>query len=158
MYDIVNDVKIVASQVAAVVGASAADGSKTTIDRSGFEAVAFDYNVGAEADSLSGSVKFDFKVEHADEDPNSPGNPGSYAPVDADDIVIPAWSTNMAYATGGIVLTVDAAADSPCVGSVGYVGGKRFVRSWADATGTTTGQPIAINCRLSKPHFSPILA
>jgi hypothetical protein len=154
MFDIVSDVKIIASQVAAVVGASAADGSQTTINRTGFESLAFDINVGAEADTLSGSVKFDFKVEHADDD--GAGSPDSWEAVEAADLVFPAWATNMAYATGGIVLTVDAAAESPCVGSVGYVGGKKFVRCYADATGTTTGQPIAINARLSHPHHGPV--
>lgn len=157
MYSMGNDIKIVAAVVAATVGASAADSTGVTIDRSGYEALAFDFNVGAEGDTLSGSVKLEFVVEHS-HDANGDGTPDSWEAVASGDVVIPRWATNLAYATGGIVLTVDANAESPCVGSVDYVGGRKFVRCSINATGTTNGQPAAINARLMKPHFAPIAA
>lgn len=155
MYDSVNDVKIVAAIVAATVGTAAADATGVTIDRSGYEALAFDFNIGIEGDVPSGSVKFDFFVEHS-HDANGDGTPDSWVAVEAGDVVLPEWATNMAFLAGGIVLTIDSAAEAPSVGSVGYVGGRKFVRCNVNATGTTNGTRMAVNARLSKPHFAPI--
>ena len=155
MYDSVNDVKIVAAIVAATIGASAADATGVTIDRTGYEAVAFDFNVGAEGDTLSGSVKHVFVVEHS-HDANGDGTPDGWEAVVAGDLVLPEWAANIVFATGGVVLTIDAGGEAPAVGSVGYVGGRKFVRCSVDNTGTTNGTPMAINARLSKPHFAPI--
>lgn len=154
MFSMGNDIKIVAAVPAAIRGAAAADFTGADINRAGFDALSFAFNVGAEADTLSGAVKFDFFIEHADD--NGAGAPGTYAAVAATDLVFPQWATNMAYLAGGIVLTVDANAESPAVGLVDYVGGKQWTRVTVNATGTTVGQPMAIDAILGKPNLAPV--
>ncbi len=154
MFSMGNDIKAVSALVPAIRGASAADFTGADVNRAGFDALSYVINFGAEADTLSGSVKFDIILEHADD--NGSGAPGTYAAVAATDIVIPNWATNMAFAAGGIVMTVDAAVESPAVGFVDYVGGKQWSRLKIDATGTTTGQPISAEALLMKPNLAPV--
>lgn len=154
MFSMGNDIKAVVALVPAIRGAAAADFTGSDVNRAGYDALSYLVNFGAEADTLSGSVKFDIVMEHADD--NGSGAPGTYAAVAATDIVIPGWATNMAYLAGGIVMTVDAAAESPAVGMVDYIGGKQWSRLKVDATGTTTGQPIGAEALLMKPSFAPV--
>lgn len=154
MFSLGNDIKIVAALPAAVRGAAAADFTGADINRAGFDALSFAFNIGAEGDVPSGSVKLDLIVEHADD--NGSGAPGTYAAVAATDLVFPNWATNMAFLAGGIVMTLDAAGESPAVGLVDYVGGKQWTRVKVDALGTTVGTPLSCDALLMKPNLAPV--
>ena len=65
MRDISNRTKAVTCQDAKVF---TSDTDGTTVDRQGFESLMFVVNSGIEGDTLSGSVKFDFILEHSDDD------------------------------------------------------------------------------------------
>ena len=65
MRDISNRTKAVTCQDAKVF---TADTDGTTVDRKGFESLMFVVNSGIEGDTLSGSVKFDFILQHSDDD------------------------------------------------------------------------------------------
>ncbi len=65
MYDLSNSISPAISLAAAVRDA-AADG--TGVDLQGFESATILVDVGAEGDTLSGSVYFEISLEHSDDD------------------------------------------------------------------------------------------
>lgn len=139
MRDLANNV-VVAQSIAPVVGTADANG--TGIDLAGFESATIVVNTGIEGDTLSGSVKIDFKLE--DSDDNS-----TYAAVTSG--IIDATAN-----ASGIILTLDANAETPQVTVVGYTGGKRYVRVVADFTGThSNGTPIAASVIKGHPIHAP---
>jgi hypothetical protein len=128
MYDLSNKTSAVVSLTAAN---RTADANGTGVDLTGFESALVVAVVGAEGDTLSESVKIDFKLEHSDN--NSDWD--AVAQIDVVDGTI---------ATGGIFATMDANAEAPAVHQLSYVGGKRYVRVVDDRTGThTNGTPTA---------------
>jgi hypothetical protein len=139
MRDLANNV-VVAQSIAPVVGTADANG--TGIDLKGFESATIVVNTGIEGDTLSSSVKIDFKLE--DSDDNS-----TYAAVTSG--IIDATAN-----ASGIILTLDANAETPQVTVVGYTGGKRYVRVVADFTGThSNGTPIAASVIKGHPIHAP---
>lgn len=154
MFSMGNEIKLKSAVAAQLCGVSAADVVGSNIDRAGFEALSFALNVGAEGDTPSGSVKIECFLEHADDDGS--GAPGAYAAVAATDVVIPVQSAAVAWATGGVLLVVDAASEAPSVHMVDYVGGKQWTRWTVNATGSTNGWPVAIDALLMKPHLAPV--
>ena len=57
--------------------------------------------------------------------------------------------------SNGIFLTLDANAETPQVTSIGYVGGKRYLRVVADFTGThSNGTPIAATIIKGSPRHN----
>jgi hypothetical protein len=128
MRDLQNNIAL-ANSIAPVVGSSDTDGSG--VDLQGYESATIVVTTGAEGDTLSASVKIDFKLE--DSDDNS-----TFSAVTASTSVIGTVDGS------GVFLTLDDGAESPQVASIGYTGGKRYVRVVADFTGThTIGTPIA---------------
>ena len=139
MRDLANNV-VVAQSIAPVVGTADANG--TGIDLKGFESATIVVNTGIEGDTLSSSVKIDFKLEDSDDD-------STYAAVTSG--IIDATAN-----ASGIILTLDANAETPQVTVVGYTGGKRYVRVVADFTGThTNGTPIAASVIKGHPIHAP---
>jgi hypothetical protein len=128
MYDLSNKTSAVVSLTAAN---RTADANGTGVDLTGFESALVVAVVGAEGDTLSESVKIDFKLEHSD-------NNSDWDAVGQIDVV------DGTIATGGIFATMDANAEAPAVHQLSYVGGKRYVRVVDDRTGThTNGTPTA---------------
>ena len=139
MRDLANNV-VVAQSIAPVVGTADANG--TGIDLKGFESATIVVNTGIEGDTLSSSVKIDFKLEDSDDD-------STYAAVTSGIIDASANAS-------GIFLTLDANGETPQVSWVGYTGGKRYVRVVADFTGThTNGTPIAASVIKGHPIHAP---
>ena len=90
------------------------------------------FDIGAEGDTLSGSVKIDVKLEHSDDD-------SSYSAVTSNSDI-----TDGAIDSNGIWATFDDNAEAPAVVGIGYIGGKRYVRVVADFTGThSNGTPVS---------------
>tara|TARA_R100001129_G_C5313011_1_gene245680 strand:+ start:863 stop:1297 length:435 start_codon:yes stop_codon:yes gene_type:complete len=128
--DISNRTVAVATQVPAVV---TSDANGTGIDLQGFESAMVVVNTGAEGDTLSGSVKFDFILEDSDDD-------STYTAVTSSTSV-----TEGSVDSSGIFLTLDANGETPQISQIGYIGGKRYIRCKIDATGThSNGTPIGV--------------
>lgn len=128
--DISNRTVAVATQVPAVV---TADANGTGVDLQGFESAMVVVNTGAEGDTLSSSVKFDFILEDSDDD-------STYSAVTSSTSV-----TEGSVDSSGIFLTLDANGETPQISQIGYIGGKRYIRCKIDATGThSNGTPIGV--------------
>lgn len=146
MQDLSNNIELGNSIINAVKTA-AENGSG--IDLQGFEEATAVVSVGAEGDTLSGSVYFEVSLEHSDDD-------STYTDVVQADIV------NGTIAAGGIWLKLDGTTggDPDTTGGqwqVGYVGGKRYVRLVLAKTGThSTGTPISGMIVKSRPRHGAV--
>ena len=140
MRDLANNVSV-AQCIAPVVGSSDTNG--TGIDLQGFESATIVVDTGVEGDTLSSSVKVDFILQ--DSTDNS-----SFSAVTSNSLV-----TDGAVDSSGIFLTLDANGETPQVTSIGYVGGKRYVRVVADFTGShSNGTPIAVSVIKGHPRHN----
>ena len=140
MKDLANNISVVQS-IAPVVGSSDTNG--TGVDLQFFESAVAVVDTGVEGDVLSSSVKIDFILE--DSDDNS-----SWSAVTSQSSV-----TDGTVDSSGIFLTLDANAETPQVTSIGYVGGKRYLRVTADFTGThSNGTPIAVSIIKGSPRHN----
>ena len=145
MQDLSNNIEIGNSIINAVKTAGA---NGTGIDLQGFEEATAVVSVGAEGDTLSGSVYFEVSLEHSDDD-------ATYTDVVQADIV------NGTIAAGGIWLKLDGTTggNPDTTGDqwqVGYVGGKRYVRLVLAKAGThSTGTPISGMIVKSRPRNAP---
>ena len=130
-------------------GVKTAAANGTGIDLQGFEEATAVVSVGAEGDTLSGSVYFEVSLEHSDDD-------STYTDCVQADIV------NGTIASGGIWLKLDGTTggDPDSAGGqwqVGYVGGKRYVRLVLAKTGThSTGTPISGLIVKSRPRHGAV--
>lgn len=106
------------------------------IDTRGAETTAVAILVGNTADALSGSVRIDVKIEHADDD--GAGAPGAYAACTDEDVL------NASGLVSGLFLSIDAAGKKQKRHVIGYRGAKRFVKVTATPTGLTAGVPVAL--------------
>ena len=146
MQDLSNNIGLGNSIINAVKTA-AENGSG--IDLQGFEEATAVVSVGAEGDTLSGSVYFEVSLEHSDDD-------STYTDVVQADIV------NGTIDAGGIWLKLDGTTggDPDTAGGqwqLGYVGGKRYVRLVLAKTGThTNGTAISGLIVKSRPRSAPV--
>lgn len=121
-------------------------GAVTTgdVDLQGANAAEVLTHFGAPGDTLSGSVYFTVKAEHADDD--GTGAAGAYADCATADLL-------GVTAASGIVHTINADAEASQVYKFGYKGNKRFLKVTVTPTsGHTTGTPIAVT--IIKGHLS----
>ena len=129
MKDLANNLAVVQSLAPAV---RTADANGTGVDLQGFESAMVLVDVGAEGDTLSGSVKIDFKLEESSDN-------SSFSAVTSSTAV-----TEGTVDSNGIFATFDANAEAPAVTGIGYVGGSRYIRVVADFTGThSNGTPCS---------------
>jgi len=145
MQDLTHNI-VVSNSIINAVKTAAADG--TGVDLKGFEEATAIVDVGAEGDTLSGSVYFEISLEHSDDD-------STYTDCVQADVI------NGTIAAGGIWLKLDGTTggDPDTAGGnwqIGYVGGKRYVRLVLAKTGThSTGTPIAGVIVKSRPRNAP---
>lgn len=105
--------------------------------------VGFMAHVGLSGDTLSGSVKIEFEVQHSD------ASGSGFAAVANADIDVAVTGTNL-----GTFAVVDAAADDEQVYKVNYLGNKRYVKVIANFTGThTVGCPVSCVAVLLPAHL-----
>jgi hypothetical protein len=151
--DLVNNIKLVNLIKPIVVNNDSEGGSSTTdgVDTKGFDSVVLAALFGDSGDTLSGSVYFEVKLEHSDD------NDTFTAVTESNYVLLPEGGIAAAPAAGGVIATIDAPAEDQVVVAVGYVGPKRYVRLFIDTTGThTNGTPITTLALLGHPHLSPI--
>ena len=139
MKDLANSVQVVQSLVPAN---RTADANGSSVDLQGFESATVVFDVGTEGDTLSGSVKIEGQLEHSD-------NGTDFSAVPTSQVVD--GSTNAT----GVFVTYDANAEIPAVASIGYVGGKRYVRVVDQRTGTqSNGTPSSASVIKGNPRHS----
>lgn len=124
-------------------------------DTRGFNYVELTALCGISGDTLSGSVKYEIKLEESDTDVD-----GNFVAItDASRVVVgltPARTT--APAAGGIIATVDDAAEDPAHFRIGVFPSKRYVRLWFDTTGThTNGFPACVIGQGYNPSVAPAI-
>lgn len=120
----------------------------------GFDSAELVAVCGISADTLSGAVKYDVILQHADTDVD-----GSYAAVtSANDVIVGSNPRVTAPNGSGIIATVDDPAEDPFHFRIGYRGPKPFCRLILDTTGThTNGFPATIIGLLGHPSRAPTL-
>ena len=132
MKDLSNNINPAVSIINAVKTAA---GNGTGVDLQGYESATVLVDVGAEGDTLSGSVYFEVSLEHSDDN-------STYSDCAQADII------DGTIAAGGIFLKLDGTTggDPDTAGGIfriGYVGGKRYVRVVLAKTGThSNGTPL----------------
>lgn len=134
--------------VAPIVGTNgSAPSAVADIDLAGYDSAVLCWEVGLEAGTLSGTLYWTLKLEHADDD--GTGAAGSYSNVAAADVqgVTP---------SSGIVFTVDDPAEDETVLCCGYVGGKRFLKVTIAETGATSGLPQSVLLIKGHPIDAPV--
>ncbi len=129
MHSIVDNIKIEQALMPQVIQAAALDTGN--IDMLGAENLSVVLLVGDMADALSGSVKVDVKIQHADE-------VGAYVDCTDEDVL------NVAGLTAGVFLSIDDVAKEHARYVVEYRGAKRFVKVTAIPTGLSTGGEVAM--------------
>ena len=140
MKDLANNILAVQSLAPAV---RTADANGDGVDLQGFEGATILVDSGAEGVTLSSSVKIDFKLEDSDDD-------STYSAVTSNSSV-----TDGAVDSSGIFLTLDDNAETPQISSIGYIGGKRYVRVVADFSGShSTGTPLSALVIKSHPRHA----
>ncbi len=132
MKDLSNNIVPVVS-LAAATRTAAANG--TGVDLQGYESATVLVDVGAEGDTLSGSVYFEVSLEESDDD-------STYTDVAQASIV------DGTIASGGIFLKLDGTTggnpdSAGGIFRVGYVGNSRYIRVVLAKTGThSNGTPL----------------
>jgi hypothetical protein len=133
-FDLANNTAVALSYKPTVTTAAA---NGTGVDLQGYKSATLVAFIGAEGDTLSGSVYFEISLEHSDDN-------STFTDVTQSDI------TNGTIASGGIWLKLDGTAGGDpdttgLVTQVGYIGGKRYIRGVIAKTGThSTGTPIGL--------------
>ena len=126
-----------------------ADANGNTVDRQGFDSVALAASVGVSGDTLSGSVKIELEVEHAEDD--GTGSPDTWEDCADTDLLNSVAGTNP-----GTFAVIDDPAEDDLVYATGYIGDRRFVRVVANLTGThTNGTPVSAVAVLGHGALAP---
>ncbi len=134
MHDIVNNIAVTQLLMPQTITSSALNTG--TVDTLGADIQSFVVLVGNIADTLSGSVRIDLSIQHADDD--GTGNPASFAACDDDDVL------NFSGLTSGIFTSVNASGLKQKRYVIDYIGGLRFVKVIATPVGLSTCGSIAM--------------
>ncbi|TVR11937.1 MAG: hypothetical protein EA385_00500 [Salinarimonadaceae bacterium] len=135
----------IGTELAIAPAAYDADHTGPAIDRIGFNGVALAIMVGVGGVTFNGSNKIEFKLQHSDA-----ADSGFEAVSQAD-------VQGVTVATGGIVRALTAAHAEPSRTRLGYVGPRRYVRLFADFSGTHgTPTPLSALAILGSPNNAPV--
>ena len=134
MHSIVDNIAMEQALMPQTILASALDSGN--IDMQSAEDLSVVLLVGDIADTLSGSVKVDVKIEHAEDD--GTGAPDTYVACTDEDVL------NFTGLTAGLFLSIDDVAKEQKRHVIEYRGDKRFVKVTATPTGLSTGGAVAI--------------
>ena len=150
MRDLHNNIKI-SNSITPQKAQGTTDITGSDIDVQGYESLEHVVTLGASGDTLSGSVKMDLILEHADAD--STGSvAGTYSAVaSADDVI------GGTVDASGIFTTINSNSLANTQYKIGYVGSKRFTRVRVDLTGThTNGTNLAGLALLGNANLKPV--
>lgn len=136
--DLVNSVAVESTIDAAVLSS---DSNGSGIDLQGFESATVSANLGTGGITFSGTNKIELKLEHSDDD-------STYTAVTGENEVLEG-----SVDSNGVFFTANAADSTPAVPTIGYRGGKRYVRVVADFSGTHgSGTPVSVNVVKGHPR------
>jgi len=122
-----------------------ADTDGTGMDLQGFNSAAVAVSVGAPGDTLSASVKMDYKLEHSTDN-------STFTAVTSNTDV-----TGGTVDSNGIFTTVDADGEADTVYGIGYVGPNRYIRVVIDVTGShSTGTAHSVVGIAGNPIHGPV--
>lgn len=143
MKDIYNALKVVGRMSAQAI--TTAGGAKDTgnVDLQGYESAIVSINVGTNGDTLDASNYVKVTLQHGD-------TTASYANVSSADVlgVMP---------SSGVIVTDNAAADDDATYTVGYIGGKRYVKATVTPVGTlSNGTPVGVDVLGSNARHQPV--
>lgn len=141
MRDLGNNLTVVQSLAPVVASGNATTTNSTGVNLVGFEGAVVTVASGIEGDTLAANLKYDFKLQHSDDDT-------TYTDC------VQAEVTDAAISSG-IFLTLDANAETPQSSGIGYIGGKQYIRVSVVRTGNhATGTPLSINVVKGHPHHA----
>ena len=138
MRDLKNNIGVVQSLAPA---ARDADANGTGVDLQGFESATVVIDMGAEGITLSTTNKIEIELEHSDDN-------STFTDCAAADLI---------GASSGTIGTFDANSEIPAVSSVGYIGGKRYIRAVANFSGTHgTATPLGVSVVKGHARNNPV--
>tara|TARA_R100000541_G_scaffold56613_2_gene66143 strand:+ start:282 stop:734 length:453 start_codon:yes stop_codon:yes gene_type:complete len=141
MRDLGNNLKVIQSLAPVVASGNGTTTNSTGVDLQGFEGAMVSVASGVEGDTLAANLKYDFKLQHSDDN-------SSFTDCVQSEVTD-------ASITSGIFLTLDANAETPQATEIGYIGGKQFIRVSVVRTGNhSTGTPLSINVVKGHPHHA----
>ena len=121
------------------------DETGTGVDLQGFESATLVIDAGIEGITLSTTNKIEIELEHSDDN-------STFTDVTASADVIGATPDS-----SGVVATFDANTEIPAVATVGYIGGKRYIRAIANFSGTHgSGTPLSVSVIKSHARKNPV--
>ena len=142
MRDLKNNIGVVQSLAPAVRDA---DANGTGVDLQGFESATVLIDMGAEGITLSTTNKIEIELEHSDDN-------STFTDVTSSADVIGATPDS-----NGVIATFDDPAEAPAIASVGYIGGKRYIRAVANFSGTHgTATPLAVSVIKGHARSNPV--
>ena len=142
MRDLNNNIGVVQS-LAPAARSSDADG--TGVDLQGFESATIVIDMGAEGITLSSTNKIEIELEHSDDN-------STFTDVTSSADVIGATPDS-----NGVIATFDDVAEAPAVSTVGYIGGKRYIRAVANFSGTHgSATPLAVSVIKGHARSNPV--
>jgi len=142
MQDLKNNIGVVQSLAPAE---RSSDANGTGVDLQGFESATIVIDMGAEGITLSSTNKIEIELEHSDDD-------STYTDVTSSADVIGATPDS-----NGVIATFDDPAEAPAIASVGYIGGKRYIRAVANFSGTHgTATPMAVSVIKGHARSNPV--
>lgn len=142
MRDIHSEVGVV-SALGPVVGT--ADATSAAVDLQGFQAAEVVVSVGIGGITFDATNKIEFKVLHSDDDV-------TYTAIGSADALVAGG-----VGAGGIIKALTAAHAAAAAYKAGYIGGKRYIKAFADFSGThATGTPYTVNVLRAEAAFLPV--
>ena len=142
MKDLKNNIGVVQSLAPA---ARDADANGTGVDLQGFESATIVIDMGAEGITLSSTNKIEIELEHSDDN-------STFTDVTSSADVIGATPDS-----NGVIATFDDVAEAPAVSTVGYIGGKRYIRAVANFSGTHgSATPLAVSVIKGHARSNPV--
>ena len=141
MKDLKNNISVVQ---AIAPEALDADNTPAAIDLRGFESATVVIHVGVGGITFTTDNKVEFKLTHSDDD-------STYEAVAVADVI-----GLSSVGTGGIIHSLTAAHAAGVVTSVGYRGGKRYLKLLADFSGSHASEtPMSAVVVKGDPNYSP---
>ena len=142
MKDLKNNIGVVQSLAPAERNS---DANGTGVDLQGFESATVVIDMGAEGITLSSTNKIEIELEHSDDN-------ATYTDVTSSADVIGATPDS-----NGVIATFDDPAEAPAISSVGYIGGKRYIRAVANFSGTHgTATPLGVSVIKGHARKNPV--
>jgi len=134
MRDLGNNLKSVQALASVVLAGNGATVNGTAVDLKGFNGAYVNVNTGIEGVTLASNLSISFVLQHSDDN-------STFTNAVAKDVTDSAIGT-----TDGVFLMLDANAETPSTNSIGYIGGKRYIRTNIVFLGNhTTGTAMSID-------------